>query len=157
MDGTSPWSLVYLTRLSWAKKPTKVSKTIFLLWSKQPMALVNTGPTYPSIPSSIHPFVFLSVCNQCSFAKANPFSSDAWNDCINPLAGTLQPNQTKPNPSFLLHFSTPLGLLSLAEETPPFPFSFFFFVLCNRWWPQTNKFWVHDADFGVGYFFWSSE
>jgi hypothetical protein len=39
-----------------------------------------------------------------------------------------KPNQTKPNPSFLLHFSPPLGLLSLAEETPsptlPFLFSF---------------------------------
>jgi hypothetical protein len=76
----------------------------------------------------MHAFLFLSFCNQCSFPKANPFSSDAWNDCINPLAGSLQPNQTKPNPSFLLHFSPPLGLLSLAEETPsptlPFLFSF---------------------------------
>jgi hypothetical protein len=60
------------------------------------MALVNAGPTYPSIHPFIHPsihafipvFVFLQ---SMFFPKANPFSSRAWNDCINPLAGILQP------------------------------------------------------------------
>ncbi len=83
------------------------------------MALVNTGPTYPSI----HAFLFLSFCNQCSFPKPIHFHPKLgmivlthWQAAYNQL-------------SFLRHFSTPFGLLLLAEETL---FFFFVVVLCNR-------------------------
>lgn len=116
MDGTSPCSLVLPHTFVMNQKPTtKVGKNHILLWSKL-TALVNIGPTYPSI----HAFLFLSFCNQCSFWKANPFSFEAWNDCINPLAGSLQPIV------FLTSLQYTIRLTLIGWRNP----IFFFFGSC---------------------------
>jgi hypothetical protein len=101
------------------------------------MALVNTGPTHPSI----HTLLFLSFCNQCSFGKPIHFPSEAWNDCINPLPRQLTTNQ----PSFLLQLQYTIRPTFIGRRNPILFLFYFIFVLCNRW-PQTN-FWIR-ADFG---------
>ncbi len=147
-----------------SQKPTKVKAKPFfcygvnnpwLLWTLAPLIHPSHPSIHPSIQACMHSCFCLFAINVL-FRKPIHFHPmhgmivlTHWQAAYN----QTKPNQTKPVFLTSLQSTTWPTLTGRRNTLPHFAFSFFFFVLCNRWWPQTNKFWVHDADFGWDIFF----